>query len=74
MLRLWVLCAVNESYTDPKTKQTVRAYSLDWGAFAAAYPDHPAFEHGTKTEVMEWLAFIRSEESQPAGNVLLGQS
>ena len=67
-----MLCAKNESYTDPKTKQLNRVYSLDWVAFGEAYPEHPAFEHGTKTEIMEWLAFVRQEESQPAGNVLLG--
>lgn len=64
ILALWSLCAVNDSYTDPKTRIQKTHYSLDWGAFQAALAaEHPAFRHEPPHELMHLLTIIRAELS-----------
>lgn len=62
------MVGVNESFTDPKTKQVRPVYRIDWPAFRAMQEArHPAFDHMSDADAAECLKVVQDELCTPVG-------
>ena len=73
-MELWADVGIDNSWTDPKSKQLHSNYSIDWAGWrAAVHSQAAAFGwRWSENDVRRIICWLRREKSKPASSVMLG--